>query len=78
MTSCDPLRLFVYKDGLVRFATIKYTEPTNSNLVSEHSYFMITEWYSYYVTTHDIVYQVMLSYKTCKYQLKVLTVYIYL
>ena len=34
VTSCDPLRLFVFKDGLARFATQKYTEPTNSNIVS--------------------------------------------
>ena len=24
----------MYKDGLVRFATLKYTEPTNGNVVS--------------------------------------------
>ena len=34
VTSCDPLRVFVYKDGLARFATVKYTEPTNGNVVS--------------------------------------------
>ncbi|XP_071476068.1 LOW QUALITY PROTEIN: tubulin polyglutamylase ttll6-like [Diadema antillarum] len=32
VTSCDPFRIYVYKDGLVRFATVKYTEPTNSNM----------------------------------------------
>ncbi|XP_033634815.1 tubulin polyglutamylase ttll6-like isoform X1 [Asterias rubens] len=32
VTSCDPLRVFVYKDGLARFATVKYTEPTNGNV----------------------------------------------
>ncbi|XP_038077491.1 uncharacterized protein LOC119745300 isoform X1 [Patiria miniata] len=32
VTSCDPLRVYVYKDGLARFATVKYTEPTNNNL----------------------------------------------
>ncbi|XP_064608777.1 tubulin polyglutamylase ttll6-like isoform X3 [Liolophura sinensis] len=31
VTSCDPLRIFVFKDGLARFATCKYTEPTHSN-----------------------------------------------
>ncbi|XP_033124025.1 tubulin polyglutamylase ttll6-like [Anneissia japonica] len=31
VTSCDPLRIYVFKDGLARFATIKYTEPTNNN-----------------------------------------------
>ncbi len=34
VTSVDPLRIFVFKDGLVRFATHKYMEPTNSNIVS--------------------------------------------
>ena len=33
VTSCDPLRLFLYEDGLARFATVKYQEPTNNNLV---------------------------------------------
>ena len=34
VTSCDPLRVYVYQDGLGRFATIKYREPTHSNMVS--------------------------------------------
>lgn len=34
VTSCDPLRIFVFGDGLARFATVKYNDPTNSNLVS--------------------------------------------
>lgn len=33
VTSCDPLRVFVYKDGLGRFSTVKYEEPNSSNLV---------------------------------------------
>lgn len=33
VTSCDPLRVYVYKDGLGRFATIPYREPTQHNLV---------------------------------------------
>ncbi|XP_011677515.1 tubulin polyglutamylase ttll6 isoform X3 [Strongylocentrotus purpuratus] len=32
VTSCDPFRIYVYKDGLVRFATVKYTDPTSSNV----------------------------------------------
>ena len=36
VTSCDPLRVYVYKDGLGRFATIPYREPTHHNLVSAH------------------------------------------
>lgn len=34
VTSCDPLRIFVYEDGLGRFATMKYLDPSNQNLVS--------------------------------------------
>lgn len=34
VTSCDPLRIFVYDDGLGRFATMKYMDPSNNNLVS--------------------------------------------
>lgn len=32
ISSCDPLRIFVYKDGLARFATVQYSEPSNSNV----------------------------------------------
>ena len=38
VTSCDPLRIYVYKDGLGRFATVKYVEPTNSNVVSRQRF----------------------------------------
>ncbi|CAF0988942.1 unnamed protein product [Adineta ricciae] len=31
VTSCDPFRIFVYKDGLARFTTHSYQEPSNSN-----------------------------------------------
>ncbi|XP_009873212.1 PREDICTED: tubulin polyglutamylase TTLL6, partial [Apaloderma vittatum] len=31
ITSCDPLRIFVYKEGLVRFATMKYVDPSSRN-----------------------------------------------
>lgn len=34
VTACDPLRIFVFKEGLGRFATHKYTDPTNNNVVS--------------------------------------------
>ena len=30
--SCDPLRVFLYDQGLVRFCTEKYEEPTDANL----------------------------------------------
>ncbi|XP_040349560.1 tubulin polyglutamylase TTLL13 isoform X3 [Herpailurus yagouaroundi] len=32
ITSCDPLRIFMYEEGLARFATMPYAEPNNSNL----------------------------------------------
>ena len=34
MTSCDPLRIFVYNEGLARFATTSYSHPCTDNLVS--------------------------------------------
>ncbi|KAL2078096.1 hypothetical protein ACEWY4_025781 [Coilia grayii] len=32
VTSCDPFRIFLYEEGLARFCTTQYNEPTNSNL----------------------------------------------
>uniref|UniRef100_G1NDW0 Tubulin tyrosine ligase like 6 n=1 Tax=Meleagris gallopavo TaxID=9103 RepID=G1NDW0_MELGA len=32
VTSCDPLRIFVYKEGLARFATMRYIDPRRRNL----------------------------------------------
>ncbi|XP_074090164.1 tubulin polyglutamylase TTLL13-like isoform X2 [Macrotis lagotis] len=32
ITSCDPLRVFMYEEGLARFATMPYMEPSISNL----------------------------------------------
>nr|XP_032647336.1 tubulin polyglutamylase TTLL6 isoform X1 [Chelonoidis abingdonii] len=32
VTSCDPLRIFVYSEGLARFATSAYSDPSHSNL----------------------------------------------
>ena len=34
VTSCDPLRIFLYNDGLVRMGTEKYHAPSEANLVS--------------------------------------------
>ena len=34
VTSCDPLKFFLFNDGLLRMSTEKYTAPTDSNLVS--------------------------------------------
>lgn len=32
ITSCDPLRIFTYKEGLARFATTSYSHPCTDNL----------------------------------------------
>ncbi|XP_036087813.1 tubulin polyglutamylase TTLL13P isoform X2 [Rousettus aegyptiacus] len=32
ITSCDPLRIFMYEEGLARFATMPYMEPMYNNL----------------------------------------------
>ncbi|XP_068610944.1 LOW QUALITY PROTEIN: tubulin polyglutamylase ttll6 [Brachionichthys hirsutus] len=32
VTSCDPFSIFMFKEGLARFCTTKYIEPTHSNL----------------------------------------------
>lgn len=32
ISSCDPLRIYVYREGLVRFATSRYKEPTSVNV----------------------------------------------
>ncbi|XP_053331380.1 tubulin polyglutamylase ttll6-like [Spea bombifrons] len=32
VTSCDPLRIFIYNEGIVRFATTSYTKPNSKNL----------------------------------------------
>lgn len=42
ITSCDPLRIFVFKDGLARFATNKYCEPTHNN--TDNVYMHLTNY----------------------------------
>ena len=32
VTCCDPLRIFLYDDGLIRMATVPYLEPKTSNI----------------------------------------------
>ena len=36
VTSCDPLRAFIFNNGLVRLGTEKYQEPHESNIVNSH------------------------------------------
>lgn len=38
VTSCDPLRIFVHKEGLARFATMRYIDPSSRNLVKKGSF----------------------------------------
>ena len=33
VTNCDPLRIFLYQDGLVRLSTEKYSSASEKNLV---------------------------------------------
>ncbi|EDV26522.1 uncharacterized protein TRIADDRAFT_22537 [Trichoplax adhaerens] len=42
VTSCDPLRIFVYEDGLVRLATTKYIDPTTNNV--DNTYMHLTNY----------------------------------
>ena len=42
VTSCDPLRLFVYRDGLVRMATEAYEPPSDANMGMVIASFMMS------------------------------------
>eukprot|EP00795_Rhopilema_esculentum_P004658 gene4658-20939_t len=33
--SCDPLKLFIYDDGLVRMSTVEYSAPTDANITCQ-------------------------------------------
>lgn len=35
LTSCDPLRLFIFNNGLVRMSTEKYQTPNRKNAVKK-------------------------------------------
>ena len=32
VTACDPLRIYIFREGLARFATMPYSDPVNSNM----------------------------------------------
>ncbi|XP_014251358.1 tubulin polyglutamylase ttll6-like isoform X2 [Cimex lectularius] len=53
ITSCDPLRIFVYNEGLARFATKKYREPNQTNVAN--MYMHLT---NYSVNKHSRTYVV--------------------
>ena len=42
ITSCDPLRIFLFNDGLVRMSTEKYCNPNDSNVVRKN-YILLQE-----------------------------------
>jgi len=42
ITNCDPLRCFIYKKGLARFATQKYKEPNSLNI--DKTYMHLTNY----------------------------------
>lgn len=52
ITSCDPLRIFLFNDGLVRLATEKYLPPHESNV--NHLYMHLT---NYSVNRHNEYYE---------------------
>jgi hypothetical protein len=35
VTSANPLRLFIFKDGLARFCTVPYAAPTAENIMDD-------------------------------------------
>jgi len=37
ITHCDPLKVFLYQDGLVRLGTERYASPSESNVVRDRS-----------------------------------------
>ncbi|XP_060069094.1 tubulin polyglutamylase TTLL7-like [Ylistrum balloti] len=52
VTSCDPLRVFLFDDGLVRLSTEKYLAPTEANI--SHSFMHLT---NYSVNKHNEFYE---------------------
>jgi len=42
ITNCDPLRVFIFKEGLARFATMKYNLPEKENI--EQIYMHLTNY----------------------------------
>ncbi|XP_062597635.1 tubulin polyglutamylase TTLL7-like, partial [Saccostrea cucullata] len=52
VTSCDPLRIFIFNDGLVRMSTDKYTNPSDGNLGN-----LFMHLTNYSVNKHNEFYQ---------------------
>ncbi|KAA3674711.1 tubulin polyglutamylase TTLL7 [Paragonimus westermani] len=56
ITSCDPLRIFIYNDGLVRLGTEKYTDPAEPNGEPVHMHltnYAVNKRHAGYVSSPD-------------------------
>ncbi|KAK2947739.1 putative Tubulin glycylase 3C [Blattamonas nauphoetae] len=42
VASCNPLRMFMHRKGIIRFATVEYTKPTDENL--ENTFMHLTNY----------------------------------
>ncbi|KAA3680367.1 tubulin polyglutamylase TTLL6/13 [Paragonimus westermani] len=52
LTSCDPLRMYMFRDGLVRFTTVPYSEPSQRNM---HNMYMHLTNYAVQKHSHGYV-----------------------
>lgn len=52
VTSCDPLKIFLYHDGLVRMGTEKYIPPNETNLVSDTRHYDFINLFNIYFLKH--------------------------
>lgn len=60
VTNCDPLRIFLYQDGLVRLSTEKYSSASEKNLVT----------INFKLSIRCIVFQLNLFYKMFVYSVQ--------
>ncbi|CAF3646526.1 unnamed protein product [Adineta steineri] len=61
VTSCDPLRMFIFNNGLVRMSTEKYEAPSRKN--ASHLYMHLT---NYSVNKYNVDYEVSKSSKNAE------------
>ena len=53
VTSLNPLRIYMYEEGLVRFATAEYSAPTNDSITSQKNRFIHLTNYSINKKNHN-------------------------